>query len=80
VIRNMPLNGMIRTQFLLHALYISWLNEVSDFASPHASSMVCCFITGPKQQREWIMHWNLQNCYPKLTFSPYKLIISHVLL
>jgi hypothetical protein len=40
--------------------------------------MMCCLAMAPKQQKQQMMDWNLQNYKSKWTFSPYKFITSGI--
>jgi hypothetical protein len=43
-----------------------------------SSSVICCVVTGPKQQGQMTMAWKLRNCEPKQTSPPWKLFISDI--
>jgi hypothetical protein len=43
-------------------------HEVSRPTPPCASAMMCCATTGPKQQGQVTIDWNLLNCEPNNPF------------
>jgi hypothetical protein len=54
---------------LTSSLILSSSLKMLCFASTCASYKVCCLATGPKQWRQLIMDWDLQNVSQNKSFS-----------
>jgi hypothetical protein len=52
----------------LSALFCSLAFDMSRFAPLRVPTVMCCFITSPKQCDQLILDWNFQNCGPEWTF------------